>query len=51
MGQPDKQEIHQVIGRNHETYPTCPLLHYRNLPKFKVALLSQIRAALTHCSF
>jgi hypothetical protein len=51
IGHPDKQEIQQVIGRNQETYATCPLVHYRNLPKFKVALLCQIRAALTHCSF
>jgi hypothetical protein len=51
IGQPDKKEIQQVIGRNQKTYATCPLVHYHNPPKFKVALLSQIRAALTHCSF
>jgi len=49
--QPDKQEIQQVIGRNQQTYATCPLVYYHNPPKFKVALLSQILAALTHCSF
>jgi hypothetical protein len=51
ISQPDKQEIYQIIGRNQQTYATCTLVHYRHPPKFKVALLCQILAALTHCSF